>query len=201
MLFETDAFHFILKQENESYDEHDSDVETVAAKRQAVAESTQDENIATASNSPRNTFIRVRPIAELLAPSSSQTTDTASKANGVSACTSENSLPKILTIQSPTRVKKSKKRKRSKRVVLQSGSFKWCCNICTAQFNTEPLIKAHLLLTHHYATDRLIRQFDCTMCPYSDDLESTIRYHLSKEHDESDWSKVKCNYKTIATFE
>lgn len=203
-------FRFNSEQENESHDEHDYDVETesesnmetVAAKRQAVEEPKQDDNIAASSDSPRNSFIRVRPIEELLAPSSSQNIDTTSKANDVSSCISGDSRPKILTVKFPARAKKSsKKRKRAKRIVLRSGSFKWCCNNCPASFNTEPLVKAHLLLVHHYATDRLIRQFDCTMCQYSDDLETTIRSHLNTEHGESDWSKVKCNYKTIATFE
>lgn len=57
-------------------------------------------------------------------------------------------------------------------------TFKWRCNICSkANFDTRPLIKAHLVQCH-----RINFQFQCSMCPYQTDGKATIKEHLSVMH-------------------
>lgn len=84
---------FYSKQENGLHGEHDSGLETVPAKRQAVAESKRNDDIAVSPNTTRSTSIRVRPIAEMLENSSGQKSVTASKANDTSSSISEKLQP------------------------------------------------------------------------------------------------------------
>lgn len=100
-------------------------------------------------------------------------------------------------------MKSDRRAKKSKSTIAATPKprpIKWCCNICSATFNQQQLVKAHLQHAHHYATNRLIYQFDCTLCRYSNDLVSNIKSHMSTAHAENDLSHVKCNYKRMAMF-
>lgn len=89
-----------------------------------------------------------------------------------------------------------RKRKPTKSAVPPKfEKFKWYCNNCSAIFDTCELVKKHLFAKHHYAnTNRSIRQFECTLCQYSDDSKSKIELHMITDHAQNDLKKVKCNY-------
>lgn len=96
---------------------------TVPTKRQMVAGSKLDENIADSPNSTRTAFLRFRPIENLLKNSLPQKNDAMNKTSSSASGNSQ-----------------------------KSGSFKWRCN-CSALFDEEKTVKKHLLREHHYATD------------------------------------------------
>lgn len=160
-------------------------MDILLAKRQKVEKSPKvEENFAISPASTRTKF------EELQEHQSPQKNDTTSKRDGSTPCTNGNLHPK-----KRKRVKKSSKKRKCTKVIAQkSGSFKWCCNNCPALFDKEQSVKAHLKQEHHYATNRLIRQYECKMCPYSDDLEINIIRHLNRDHDENHWNNVKYNF-------
>lgn len=74
----------------------------------------------------------------------------------------------------------------------KSGSTQWNCNVCSAQFDTQPQVKLHLQNEH-----RLSGQYKCSICQYSHNFKSAIKDHLNKDHGEDDINKIKDNYVRI----
>lgn len=74
-----------------------------------------------------------------------------------------------------------------------AATFKWKCNVCsTASFDSQLLVKSHVMQCH-----RLMFQYQCSICPYQNDMKTRIKDHLAAAHDQPGCETFKTIFEKI----